>query len=107
MVIHGDKIPGKELLSQAGTIIIGHEHPAVSVKQGPRVELYKCYLIGKFKRKNLIVQPSLSLITEGTDILKDKQLSPFLKANIDDFFVYAVEDRIYELGKVRDVKRVN
>src|SRR3989344_6353736 len=40
LCLHGDKIPSKELLEGISTIIIGHEHPAVSIKDGPRAELF-------------------------------------------------------------------
>src|SRR3989344_3602790 len=36
LIAHGDKIP-KEALKDVSTIIIGHEHPAVSLKEGARV----------------------------------------------------------------------
>ena len=102
LVCHGDKIP--EGIKKYRTIIIGHEHPAVSIRDNMRVETYKCYLVGKYKGKNLIVQPSFNLVAEGADILKEGLLSPFLHGNIDDFDVYAVEDKIYELGKAGSLK---
>ncbi|MBI2654939.1 metallophosphoesterase [Candidatus Woesearchaeota archaeon] len=100
LIAHGDKIPGKEALKKASTIIIGHEHPAISLKKGPRTETYKCFLKGKFKGKSLIVQPSFNTLAEGTDILKDKILSPFLSQNLDNFEVYVVEDKVYDFGKL-------
>ncbi len=103
LVIHGDKIPDKALLKETDTIIIGHEHPAVSIKEGPRIELFKCYLLGKWKRKNLIALPSFNLVTEGTDILKEQILSPFLKQNLKNFNVFVVADKVYEFGKLRDL----
>ncbi|MEK6947349.1 MAG: metallophosphoesterase, partial [Nanoarchaeota archaeon] len=91
LITHGDKIPSKDVLQQASTIIIGHEHPAVSLKDGARVETFKCFLKGKYKGKNLIVLPSFNEVIKGTNIMRDKTLSPFLKQNLDDFEVFAVE----------------
>lgn len=105
LIIHGDKIPGRELLAGVSTIIIGHEHPAISLKEGPRAESYKCFLKGKYKGKNLIVQPSFNPIIEGTDILRDDILSPFLKQNLDNFDVYVVEDKVYEFGRLGKLKK--
>lgn len=102
LCLHGDKIPNKGLLKEAKTIIIGHEHPAVSIKEGPRAELFKCFLIGKWKSKNLVVVPAFNLVTEGTDILKEQVLSPFLKGNIRKFNVVVVADKLYEFGKIGD-----
>src|SRR3989338_5634836 len=100
LVIHGDKIPDKSLLEGVSTIIIGHEHPAVSIKEGPRAELFKAFLIGKWKRYNVIAQPSFNLVVEGTDILKEEVLSPFLKNNLGDFEAIVVADKLYGFGKV-------
>mgnify|MGYP001563953643 CR=1 FL=1 len=103
-ILHGNKIPSKERLKKASTIIIGHEHPAVSLKEGPRVEQFKCFLKGKYKGKNLIVQPSFNTMIEGTDLLRDEILSPFLQQNLDNFYVYIVEDKVYQFGKLRNLR---
>jgi len=103
LVMHGDKLPKKELLRGISTIIIGHEHPAVSIREGNRAENFKSYLIGKWKRKNLIAQPSFNLVTKGTDILKEKLLSPFLKRNLKDFEAVVVGDKLYNFGKIKEL----
>ncbi|MBI2656164.1 metallophosphoesterase [Candidatus Woesearchaeota archaeon] len=105
LIVHGNRIPNKEPLKEASTIIIGHEHPAVSLKEGPRVEQYKCFLKGKYKGKNLIVLPSFNSIVEGTDILRDKILSPFLQQDLDNFDVFIVEDKVYKFGKLRGLRK--
>ena len=104
LVLHGDKIPDKNILEGISTIIIGHEHPAISLKDGSKTEKYKCFLKGRYKGKNLIVQPSLNSMVQGTDILKDEILSPFLKQNLDNFEVYIVEDKIYNFGKLKKLR---
>ena len=103
LIVHGHKIPDKNLLKKSKTIIIGHEHSAVSVREGPRTELFKAYLIGKWKGKNLIVQPSFNLVTEGTDVIKEELLSPFLKGNLSNFDVIVVADKMYRFGKLREL----
>jgi putative SbcD/Mre11-related phosphoesterase len=100
LVIHGDKIPDDDILKETSTIIIGHEHAAVSIKEGNRVEKFKCFLKGKWKTKMLIVQPSFNLVTEGTNVLNEKLLSPFLKQNLKNFDVWIVADKVYEFGKL-------
>lgn len=104
LVTHGDKIPANT--EKYSAIIIGHEHPAVSLKHGSRAELYKCYLVGKYKKTNLIVQPSLNLVNEGADIMKEKLLSPFLQHNLDDFSVFVVEDKVYKFGRFGRLKSI-
>ena len=103
LITHGDKIPDKNLLKKSKTIIIGHEHPAVSIREGPRAELFKAYLIGKWRGKNLIAQPSFNLVTEGTDVTKEKLLSPFLQQNLGNFDVVVVADKMYKFGKLREL----
>ncbi len=102
LIMHGDVVP--EIPKGIKRIIIGHEHPAVSVKDKIRIEKYKCFLAGKFRRKGLIVLPSFNLLLEGTDILQGKILSPFLKQRLDNFEVYIVGDKIYHFGKLKNLK---
>lgn len=106
LITHGNIIPNKDLLKKASTIIIGHEHPAISLKDGPKTETYKCFLKGKYKRKDLIVQPSFNTLIEGTDIQSDKVLSPFLQQSLYNFEVFVVEDKIYNFGKLGKLKSV-
>ena len=97
LIIHGNLVPE---LKGVKTIIIGHEHPAINIKDGIRTELFKCFLKGKFKRKILIVQPSFNLVAEGSDVLKGKLLSPFLQQNLDNFECFIVGDKVYSFGKL-------
>lgn len=97
IVLHGDKLV--EIDKNIKTIIIGHEHPAISLKE-LRVEKYKCFLVGRYKDKVLIAQPSFNLVLEGTDIQKERLLSPFLK-DIDNFNVFVVGDKVYDFGKIK------
>jgi|TARA_Y100000310_G_scaffold344951_1_gene460728 hypothetical protein len=99
-VIHGDSIPDKNLLKGISTIIIGHEHPAVSIRQAPRTELFKAFLTGKWRGKNIIAQPSFNLVTEGTDVLKEEILSPLLKNNLRNLNAIIVADKLYKFGKL-------
>ena len=101
MFLHGDKILKESLNSKI--LIIGHEHPALNLREGPRKELYKCFLLGKYKNKILIVQPSFNLLTEGSDILKEKSLSPFLQQNLNNFEVFVVADKVYNFGKIKNL----
>lgn len=100
---HGHEIPNSKEFNNSKIIIIGHEHPALGLKEGSRKEKYKCFLKGKYKDKILIVQPSLNLITEGTDILSRKHLSPFLKQDINNFEVYVVSEEILNFGKIKNL----
>lgn len=102
LVIHGHKIPNRT--PNCDTIIIGHEHPCVSIQEEARTEKFKCFLVGKWKNKQLIVLPSFNLVTEGTDVLKEKLLSPFLiKADLQNFDAFVVSDDVYHFGKLKNL----
>lgn len=99
LIAHGDKII--DLPRGIKTIIIAHEHPAIELKESERTEKYKCFLVGKYKGKTLIVQPSLLMVTEGTDVLREDLLSPYLQGRLGNFEVYIVGDKIYSFGKIK------
>jgi len=105
LIMHGDKIPDNWDGIQQETIIIGHEHPAVGLRSGERLEKMKCYLKGTFRDKNLLVMPSFNFISEGSDILHEKPLSPFLKGDdLNQFEVIGVENFEYlHFGLVKDL----
>ncbi|MBW2975474.1 metallophosphoesterase [Candidatus Woesearchaeota archaeon] len=104
LVVHGHRIIGRDELKGIKTIIIGHEHPAVSVCEGARAELFKCFLKGKWKNRTLIVQPSFNLVSEGTDVLKERLLSPFLQQELGSFECFLVGDEVYGFGKLEKLR---
>ncbi|MFH1065356.1 MAG: metallophosphoesterase [Nanoarchaeota archaeon] len=103
-VCHGDYITDKQELKKAKTLIIGHEHPSVLLHQGGRTEKYKCFLVGKWKEKDLIVMPSFNTVIEGSNVLKEELLSPFLK-DISKFEVYVSGyGEILDFGSVKKLR---
>ncbi len=107
LMIHGDVVPTK--LRGITTIIMGHEHPAITLRSKGRSERYKCFLKGTYKRRILIVQPSFNLLTEGTDILQEQFLSPLLKGRlfgIGCFEAFIVDDRTHEVLPFGSLKRL-
>jgi len=105
-ISHGDKIIDNLDFQQSKTTIIGNEHAAISLRKSGRRETYKCFLLGRFKDKKLIVMPSFNTMVEGTDILKNELISPMLKQDLNDFNVYVVADKVYNFGKVKDVEKL-
>ena len=96
-IVHGDEL----VETDASVIIIGHEHPAVKIREGAKWEKYKCFLVGKWKGKKLIAVPSFNPLLEGTDVLEGRMLSPFLK-KIDDFSVIVVDKgEAFDFGKLK------
>ncbi len=108
-ITHGHIIPENSEIKKAKTIIIGNEHPAVSLTDGIISEKYKCFLRGNWKRKNLVVQPSFCLMVEGTDILRGEVISEFLEdLNLNNFEVFVVApnfDEIRYFGKIKGFEK--
>ena len=95
------------------TIIMGHIHPAVilSDKQNIKKEKFKCFLVGNYKRKRVIVLPSFFDIVEGTNVNDYRDdygdyFSILPKKAIVNFEVYAIgeNDKFYNFGKIKDLK---
>ena len=99
LIIHGDKL----VETKAKRIIIGQEHPAISLKEKSKTEKFKCFLKGKWEKKELIVIPSFNPLLEGTDIAKERLLSPFL-TDISKFEVWIVhQEEVLNFGKVHNL----
>lgn len=68
------------------TVVIGHEHPALALKDDIGVrEKVSCFLYGDTEEgKNIIVLPAFSSISEGSNVNEtpqDKFLSPVIRNN--------------------------
>lgn len=88
------------------TILISHIHPAVMIKDKINVkkEKYKCFLIGKYKKKEFIILPSFFSMIEGSEINeyskgeKYQQIIP--RSKLESFETYIVgKNGIYNFGK--------
>lgn len=102
-VLHGHELP-KESFKAAHTVIIGHTHPAIRIDDGVRSERYKCFLVGEYKQKRLVVLPSFSTIVEGTDVLKVAANSPLIQD--ESSMVYVIADEIRPFGKISQLRRI-
>ncbi len=107
LIIHGHKVLSIAHDKNIKVIIIAHEHPAVGISDGLRTELFKAFLFGSWHGKELIVMPSFCLVNEGSNILREETLSPFLKeTNINKFKVFVVGDKkLLYFGSVEDLLR--
>lgn len=104
-ITHGHNIP-KSIPEDIETIIIGHEHPCIGIRNQERVEKVKTFLKGSWNDYNLIVTPSFNHISHGSDVLHEKTISPFI-GDILSFEAYAVEgDEVFDFGTIRDILHV-
>ncbi len=102
MVTHGHIIP-ENIPENIETIIIGHEHPCIGIRNQERVEKVKTFLKGKWNEYNLIVTPSFTPISHGSDVLHEKTISPFI-GDVLSFEAYAIEgEEVFPFGLVKDI----
>lgn len=103
LITHGDEL----VETTAKRIIIGHEHPAITLHHQSKREKFKCFLQGKWQGKELIAVPSFNPLLEGTDILKEEVLSPFL-GDLRSFKVYITyEGKVLPFGTVKEIQKLS
>ena len=105
LICHGDKIPEK--INETKTIIIGHQHPLVTLQSEGKSENYKCYLKGKYKKANLIVMPAINPLSKGQNVLTKSSITPFIdESKLLNFEVYILGDKVYYFGKLKNLKNL-
>ena len=74
--LHGDEDYEEVWGKKTDTIVVGHGHPAVRLNEpkGIKSEKYKCFLVGKFKGKEMIVVPSFIDFYVGSDPREDEMV---------------------------------
>ncbi|MFC2136386.1 metallophosphoesterase [Bacteroidota bacterium] len=103
-IFHGHRMPEDIEFKNAKRVIISHDHPALSLKEGPRIEKFKCFISGKWKDKQLVVLPAFSPMSTGSDIMKEKMMSPLLQ-DIKEFRVFVFEKKVYDFGLVKELNK--
>jgi len=102
---HGNKLYDEILGKDIKMIVISHIHPAVWIKDKTDVkrEKFKAFLVGKFKRKKIIVVPSFFPLIQGTEINDEYSNKPgwsiLTKKQLQRFEAYVVNK---ETGAVLD-----
>lgn len=96
------------------TIVMGHLHPSVTLsdKFNIKREKFKCFLFGKYLKREVIVLPSFFDNTIGknvndysTDLESLDNFSIIPSKNLIDFEIYVVgDDGIYHFGKIKELK---
>ena len=97
--VHGHRLYEKP--KDAKYVILGHQHPAISLRKNGRVEKLKCFLFDE----SHIILPSSQSITTGTDILKEDIISPYIK-NIEKYHVVVISNVLFYFHTVSDIQRL-
>jgi hypothetical protein len=102
--VHGDKLVMECLDSEIKMIVAGHRHPAVVLGDKYKTEKYKCFLVGKYKGKKVIVLPSFFPFVEGSEVSNIEDNKMFIsEKELKNFEAYVVGDEVYKFGKVREI----
>lgn len=104
--LHGDKNFEKITDKKIKYWIMGHAHPAIKISDKIKTEKYKCFLVGKYKDKKIIILPSFIDYNLGSDPRENDLGLPW-KFNLDQFEVKVVtEDSldVLDFGKLKNIK---
>lgn len=111
LFFHGEEPPNA--LNDANVLIMGHEHPSLTVYNSVgRQERLKCFLYGKYKKRNLLVMPAMNYFTFGTPVNiepKCNLLSPIFKhVDIDRMHALAIGyGSTLDFGTVGQLRRIS
>jgi hypothetical protein len=94
-------------------IVMGHVHPTITLSDKMKIkkEKYKCFLVGRYRKKDFIVVPSFIAITEGvslSEFLDEKGYDYTIIPNkeLEKFEVYVVAqlgDDALSFGKLNRI----
>ena len=87
---------------------MGHMHPAISIRKHAKEEKYKCFLVGKWKGKAIVILPSFFPLVEGSDVsMEDANLAREFNFKLSGFDVYVPAGiEVLDFGKLKDVGRL-
>ena len=102
--LHGDKDFEEIYDRKIKVWIIGHGHPAVKLREGVKIEKYKCFLEGEYKKKKIIIAPSFIEFSEGSDP-RESELCLAWNFDLNKFNVKIVGGGldVLDFGKLKDL----
>lgn len=110
--VHGDKEIPEILEKEVKTIVMSHMHPAITLRdpEGVKSEKYKCFLVGEYKNKQVIVVPSFLPFTEGSEVKdtfsEEKEFSIVPNEKLQKFDTLILgEDKVYNFGKYGELSQ--
>ena len=107
---HGHKLFPECLGKKVKMLVVGHRHPAITLSDKYKKENYKCFLHGKYKRKEVILMPSFFSIIVGSDIIEGANENYLFipKKTLENFEVFVVsgdekDKGVYRFGKFKSL----
>lgn len=106
LICHGHQVLEDVEIQDAETLVLGHEHPAIGLRDGERTEHFKAFVSGDLETTQVILMPSMNQLREGSNLLQEQLLSPYLEGfNLEEAEVVIVgEDRTpRRFGRLRSL----
>ena len=106
LFMHGHKEYKSALDKDFKILILGHLHPAITLTDEYKKEKYKCFLLGKWKRKQIYVLPSFNPISTGYDLKRDyyhnKDWIIIPENKLKNFnVIISSQGKAYDFGKLK------
>jgi len=97
--VHGDRDFLEIYDKKINLIIMGHLHPSVTLRDEMKIrnEKYKCFLVGRHRKKDFVVIPSFIDFTEGVaaneiNEIMNNEFSVVPNKELKNFAVFVVND---------------
>ena len=107
LFMHGHKEYKNTFKGDFKILILGHLHPAITLSDEYKKEKYKCFLLGKYKRKQTYILPSFNPIVFGYDLTSGKgkkEFSIIEKNKLKSFNVIIYQEaKAYDFGKLKSL----
>lgn len=97
--VHGHREFLEIYAKEINLIVLGHLHPTVTLSDKMKIkrEKYKCFLTGRWKKKDAVILPSFISASEGVSFSEfidglDYDLSFIPNKELENFEVFVVQD---------------
>jgi len=97
-------------------IVMGHIHPTITIRDEMKIksEKYKCFLVGRYNKKEIIILPSFISISEGVSmsefsderaggydflVIPNKELE-----NFEVFVCLEIGEEVLDFGKLKNLR---
>lgn len=111
--VHGHKEFQEIYDKNINLIVMGHLHPTVTISDEMKIkkEKYKCFLVGRYKKKDIVILPSFLSITEGVsqnDFSDEKgyDFSIIPSKELENFEVFIAQNETeaaLDFGKLKEI----
>ena len=103
---HGDRQFPEMKDKKVKYLILAHGHPAVKISDKVKTEKYKCFLVGKYKGKNIIILPSFIEANEGSDP-RENNLEMCYNFDLNNFKVQVIREESLEVLNFGKLKKLS